>query len=187
MGWWKIKSVSSGQIDWGHTKSGMANAIPNQDIQENHYNGDGPADCIGDLMNNFLLLAELSNIDLPTQEEMRRFCLLCQIPSRFDIIQNMLTKAWNHHWVKIKKKYQIAWSRLPYDEEEQAVVNFCVNAYDIPQEQLECAKKRKNTTFICSKCGKTNDYYTLLFEENFVCGDGCNLICEDCENKNESQ
>jgi hypothetical protein len=45
-GWWKIKDVESGQIDWDQPdkESGLINAIPGQDAPKEMYNGDGPAD-----------------------------------------------------------------------------------------------------------------------------------------------
>jgi len=47
-GWWKIKDVESGQIDWNQPdKKGLINAIPGQDESKKLYNGDGPADVMG--------------------------------------------------------------------------------------------------------------------------------------------
>jgi len=49
MGWWKIRDVESGMIDWSHkcpTNEALANAAPGQDAKNLRYNGDGPADAM---------------------------------------------------------------------------------------------------------------------------------------------
>lgn len=50
MGWWKIKSVERGQIDWDASKNGMANQVPGRDDPNALYNGDGPADEMGEAL-----------------------------------------------------------------------------------------------------------------------------------------
>jgi len=49
-GWWQIKDVETGQINWDQPeKAGqLINAIPGSDEMEMLYNGDGPADVMGD-------------------------------------------------------------------------------------------------------------------------------------------
>jgi len=56
MGWWKIDSVKTGQIDLSHRAPGqngtdLANAIPGKETDEDAlYNGDGPADLMGPVL-----------------------------------------------------------------------------------------------------------------------------------------
>lgn len=51
MGWWKIKDVETGQIDFDHRcadgQKTLANAIPGRETEDALYNGDGPADLMG--------------------------------------------------------------------------------------------------------------------------------------------
>ena len=50
MGWWKIKDVETGMVDFGHkcpTNPQLANAVPGHETNGNLYNGDGPADLMG--------------------------------------------------------------------------------------------------------------------------------------------
>lgn len=52
-GWWKIDSVEKGQIDWDQPdKNGLINAIPGQDTTKKLYNGDGPADIMGNAIDS---------------------------------------------------------------------------------------------------------------------------------------
>lgn len=45
MGWWKIKDVETGQIDFeAKTAARTANAIPGKEDADCLFNGDGPAD-----------------------------------------------------------------------------------------------------------------------------------------------
>lgn len=53
MGWWKIDSVETGQIDCSHkcpTNPQLTNAVPGQETEDAMYNGDGPADVMGDAL-----------------------------------------------------------------------------------------------------------------------------------------
>ena len=54
MGWWKIASVGTGQISCqlpsGHTGSGPRNAVSGRDTPDDLYNGDEPADIMGDAL-----------------------------------------------------------------------------------------------------------------------------------------
>ena len=86
MGWWKIKNVETGQIDWDTPSSRkmpdklpiedeelqkildadiaagggfLVNAIPGENTPENHYNGDGPADLITMGLNRVELLLSI--------------------------------------------------------------------------------------------------------------------------------
>lgn len=52
MGWWKIKDIKTGQIDFEHKNSDIANAIPGKETEDNLYNGDGPSDLMGDVLNS---------------------------------------------------------------------------------------------------------------------------------------
>ena len=50
MGWWKIKDVESGQIDFNAKTAApgtLVNAIPGKDDIAQLYNGDEPADIMG--------------------------------------------------------------------------------------------------------------------------------------------
>jgi len=53
MGWWKIKDVETGRIDFDNKcplKSQLVNAIPKHNDDFNLYNGDGPADLMDDAL-----------------------------------------------------------------------------------------------------------------------------------------
>jgi len=53
MGWWKIKDVETGMVDFGHkcpTNPQFVNAVPGHEPDENMYNGDGPADLMGEIL-----------------------------------------------------------------------------------------------------------------------------------------
>lgn len=53
MGWWKVKDIQSGGIDWAHTcptNAELVNAVPSVDDAQALYNGDGPADLMGDAL-----------------------------------------------------------------------------------------------------------------------------------------
>ena len=74
MGWWKIKNVETGQIAWKPREKGVVpienidslrvedicdeidvvNAIPGQDSEKEYYNGDGPADIVGDCIDKLI-------------------------------------------------------------------------------------------------------------------------------------
>ena len=50
MGWWKIKDVETGMVDFEHvcpTNKALVNAIPGKESEDALYNGDGPADLMG--------------------------------------------------------------------------------------------------------------------------------------------
>lgn len=51
MGWWKIKDVEHGQIDWNQLdkkEDDLINATHSKDNPDSLYNGDGPSDVMGD-------------------------------------------------------------------------------------------------------------------------------------------
>jgi len=53
MGWWRIKDVESGQIDFGHkcpTNPQLTNAVPKHETKDCLYNGDEPADLMGSVL-----------------------------------------------------------------------------------------------------------------------------------------
>jgi len=53
MGWWRIRNVESGTIDWSHkcsTNSQLVNAIPGEEAEDALYNGDQPADLMGPVL-----------------------------------------------------------------------------------------------------------------------------------------
>lgn len=73
MGWWKIKDVESGQIDWcSPRESGqLINAVPGQDSKDLLYNGDGPADVMGVALVKIFGLYEEAWQRSPSKEELR--------------------------------------------------------------------------------------------------------------------
>ncbi len=53
MGWWKIKDVESGQIDFDHkcpTNDSLTNAVPGHELDDSLYGGDGPADLMDSML-----------------------------------------------------------------------------------------------------------------------------------------
>ena len=55
MGWWKVRNIETGQIDFDHecpTNSQFVNAVPGQEdaSEDVLYNGDGPADLMGSVL-----------------------------------------------------------------------------------------------------------------------------------------
>lgn len=47
MGWWRIRDIETGAIDWDHkcpTNNELVNAIPGEETEDALYNGDQPAD-----------------------------------------------------------------------------------------------------------------------------------------------
>jgi hypothetical protein len=53
MSWWRISDIDSGGIDFTHkcpTNPELSNAIPNIDSSDELYNGDTPADIMGDAL-----------------------------------------------------------------------------------------------------------------------------------------
>lgn len=51
MGWWKIKDVETGQVDFeAQTAAKTANAIPGEEDVACAFGGDGPADLMGDAL-----------------------------------------------------------------------------------------------------------------------------------------
>ena len=53
MGWWRIRDVESGGIDWDHkcpTNSQLANAIPGEEDEDALYNGDQSADLMDSVL-----------------------------------------------------------------------------------------------------------------------------------------
>ena len=52
MGWWKIKDIETGMIDFNHkcpTNPQLTNAVPGHE-EDALYNGDGPADLMGPVL-----------------------------------------------------------------------------------------------------------------------------------------
>jgi hypothetical protein len=72
-GWWQIKDVETGQIDWNQPdKAGqLINAIPGEDSTEELYNGDGPADVMGDALKKIDGMYQETWGRLPTMRELR--------------------------------------------------------------------------------------------------------------------
>ena len=51
MGWWKIADVETGMVDFkAKTAAQTANAVPGHEDTECLFNGDGPADIMGDTL-----------------------------------------------------------------------------------------------------------------------------------------
>lgn len=119
MGWWKIRDVESGGIDWDHKGPGqLVNAIPGE-TPENYYNGDRPADYLGGALKDIEEFAEKNKIKLTRKILERAFFKgqgVAYIIRRF---QNCTETIIN--------EYKRVWKRPPYPEELKAVFNFCVN------------------------------------------------------------
>lgn len=120
MAWWKIEG-KSGQIDWD-AKPGLINAIPGQDTPENYYNGDRPADIMG----NFLAII-LRKFHYLTLEEIKAFILHETVPERCKRLVDDLNSIRIDSWNRITREYQECWNRPPYEEEKEAIVNFCTS------------------------------------------------------------
>jgi len=53
MGWWKIKDIKTGQVDFDHkcpTNRQFVNAVPGKEPEGILFNGDGPADLMGAIL-----------------------------------------------------------------------------------------------------------------------------------------
>ena len=72
-GWWKIKDVDTGQIDWNQPDkaTGLINAIPSSDDTDTLYNGDGPADVMGQAIKDIATLYREAWDRDPTIRELR--------------------------------------------------------------------------------------------------------------------
>ncbi|MCK5016626.1 MAG: hypothetical protein KAS32_06070, partial [Candidatus Peribacteraceae bacterium] len=72
-GWWKIKDVESGQIDWDQPEKegGLINALPGSDDLEVLYNGDGPADVMDAAVDKITTLYQDAWSRGPTIRELR--------------------------------------------------------------------------------------------------------------------
>lgn len=143
MGWWKIKNVESGGIDWDHKSEGLVlvNATPDYTHTEQYVNGDGPADIMHlaiELIEEMLYDQEqvlITNDDVqqvlrpiffegtgyqnsqPIQLEWEQYKENVQ---HLTDIQEIVALCWN----MIRQEYRENWNRDPYPEELQAVFNF---------------------------------------------------------------
>lgn len=71
MGWWRIKDIESGQVDFDHecpTNEKLANAVPGKDDADGLYNGDGPADTMSDTLRGISKVYE-DKWDRPAKKE----------------------------------------------------------------------------------------------------------------------
>ena len=81
MGWWKIKDVKTGQVDFDHkcpTNEKFANAVPGKEAEDALYNGDGPADLMGPILRKISKQYEEAWRRPAKKEELRaafNFCL----------------------------------------------------------------------------------------------------------------
>lgn len=158
MGWWKIRSVDSGGIDWDWKKGNrLVNAIPGSDSPDFYYNGDGPADILGLAVRRIEVeFAEELKLK-PTREdfvylfldfpafigsvinhcEEEGASLMC---GRYDGEFPPFTKHKKTHVVEkisnlamkalfdLTKEYQRTWNRGPYPEEIQGALNFVLGS-----------------------------------------------------------
>src|SRR3954468_7290446 len=90
MGWWKINSPSRGGIDRAHaTGSKLLNAVPGRHTPENHYNGDGPADAMGNAVDRVLRAmgvappGPVEAVAGVSREELIELFLRREVPARF--------------------------------------------------------------------------------------------------------
>ena len=63
MGWWKIKDIETGMVDWDHecpTNHELTNAVPGYEVTDSMYNGDGPADLMGPMLKKISNLYKVS-------------------------------------------------------------------------------------------------------------------------------
>lgn len=80
MGWWKIRDVQSGQIDWTHTcltNTELVNAVPGIENAQELYNGDRPADLMGDTLKAINAVYEKEWGRLATKEELTAVFNFC--------------------------------------------------------------------------------------------------------------
>ena len=119
MGWWKIRSVESGGIDWEHKGPGrLVNAIPGE-TPENYYNGDGPADAFGLALRSIEEYASEHNLRLT-----RRMLSDAYFKEQGVLV---IVKLFQLAKTNIEEQYKNTWGRSPYPEELEAVFNFCTS------------------------------------------------------------
>jgi len=71
MGWWKVKDIESGQIDFDHicpTNPTLTNVVPGKEKEDAIYNGDGPADLMGPVLRKISDLYQVS-FNRPAKKE----------------------------------------------------------------------------------------------------------------------
>jgi hypothetical protein len=151
MGWWRVRDVETGQIDWtvptqpicddtGQIGQ-LVNAIPGESHIECHFNGDVPADLITFGLNRVELLLAIDGQDVnkkilePLFFDGPGYKGAEYIPQ--DISWESFKKALQQNddvqtivgltWLMIRAEYKEAWKREPYPEELRAVFNFCTN------------------------------------------------------------
>jgi len=71
-GWWEIDDIDNGQIKWDQPdKEGLINSLPGEDTPDKSYNGDGPADVMGDAFGKIQDEYQSSWGRNPSPEEMK--------------------------------------------------------------------------------------------------------------------
>lgn len=117
MGWWQISSVEAGQINFEHAPNRiLANALPDRDSDEVYYNGDGPADVLGDAINTLL-------------EKGVKPITLKETFNHPETFSGEIAAIVNKALEDVVLEYRAAWNRDPFPEEMQAAINFVTNPY----------------------------------------------------------
>lgn len=136
MGWWKINSPRRGQIDRSHDTGGrLLNAVPGRDTAENHYNGDGPADSMGEAADKVLGVVGIAvpkpgsgaKVEGISKRECLDLFLERTAPARFARQGDELLEVVSDVWEDIDEQYQEEWERPPYPEEREGICNFVLN------------------------------------------------------------
>lgn len=136
MGWWKINSPGSGGIDRAHaTGSRLLNAVPGRHTPENHYNGDRPADAMGNAVDRVLTVMSVAQpgpgskdaLVGVSREELLDLFLAQKVPAWFSGDGATLLGIVSACWAEVDAEYGEDWDRRAYLEEREAVCNFVLN------------------------------------------------------------
>jgi len=127
MGWWKINSENRGQIDFDTDLNNgpLRNALPGS-TPELYYNGDRPADTVGDACSRIEEILADSDIklDAPQLRELLLEQDADEVIAFPDGVRIEVARILQEARCNVVDEYQKAWGRPPYDEEWNAVVNF---------------------------------------------------------------
>jgi len=146
MGWWKMVSPDSGGIDWKWEDSReLVNAVPGADDGQLLYNGDGPADAMGSLVEHLVLQFVLIFRQYPTYRVIRRFLesWFFDVHQARPDMDRQEAKKWARFIKKVApqteatlhavtRMYHEAWGREPVPDEWKGVVNFVFNPDILP-------------------------------------------------------
>src|SRR4051812_3735691 len=118
MGWWKINSPDRGGIDRAHaTGSKLLNAVPGRHTPENHYNGDGPADAMGNAVDGVLKVrgvappgpGPVDSVAGVSREELLGLFLAREVPARFGKVGAALLEVVSGAWKEVDGEYEGDW------------------------------------------------------------------------------